>query len=387
MTTAAPTSPSKLTRRGFVSAAGAILGMAATGRAIAEPDKATKAEFGFRRYADLLETLKQRGHRPRVLGYAPDRSPVVAVQTGGKKKPAIFISAGSHSTEHAGVVAAVDLIDQLDTEHEVHVLPCRDPIGLSGFRHALGLSLGSEPAIDSVAEVEALLRDKGEILYDHDGRLLVSIGEYGYANRGFYREVEKGAPFLEPLKGRRIFFPSNYDDAPGAGPLERAYTQIVTPDGEVLHLNRFHDTRWAPVEVQCARRLMAEVQPRLVFDLHEYGGRDFWMSARRQRTDEDELWELRMARQAARAVAATGATFPKEDYRPGTFFEKLEPGVFWLDAGQRGEGLNLIDFAARNFGPGFTIETGMRQKWTDRLTMQKTVVQAAVKVFEDRYRS
>jgi hypothetical protein len=346
----------------------------------------TKEAFGFPTYDNLLATLKQRGHRTRVLGYAPDRSPVVAVKGGGTKKPAIFISAGSHSTEHAGVVAAVDLIGELETAHELYVIPCRDPIGLSGYRHALGLSLGSAPEIQSVAEAEKLLREKGDILYDNDGRLLVSIGEYGYANQSFYRKVEKGASFLEPLKGRRIYFPSNYDDAPGAAPLQRAYTQIVTPEGEVLHLNRFHDTPWAPVEVQCTRRLMAEIQPRLVFDLHEYGGDDFWMSARRQQTDEDEVWELRMAREAAQAVAATGASFPDEDYRPGSFFDKLEEGVFWLDATQRGEGLNLVDFAARKYGPGFTIETGMRQKWEDRLMMQKTVVQTAVKIFEDRYR-
>ncbi len=131
---------------------------------------------------------------------------------------------------------------------------------------------------------------------------------------------------------------------------------------------------------------MAEIQPRLTFDLHEYGDDDFWMSARRQQTDEDEVWELRMAREAARAVAATGASFPNDDYSPGSFFDKLERGVFWLDPKQRGEGLNLVDFAARKYGPGFTIETGMRQNSANRLLMHKTVVKTAVKVFEDRYR-
>ena len=80
-----------------------------------------------------------------------------------------------------------------------------------------------------------------------------------------------------------------------------------------------------------------------------------------------------------------GATFPEESYLPGTFFEKLESGVFWLDALERGEGLNLVDFSARNFGPGFTIETGMRQEFEKRIEMQKTVVQTAVRVFEQRY--
>ena len=340
---------------------------------------------GFETYDDLLQAIKDRGHQLRVLGACPDGSPVVAVQSGGQKQPAIFISAGSHSTEHAGVVAAVDLLDELKTEHQVFVIPCRDPMGLQGYRHVLSLGLGHEPSISTVADAEALLRDKGEILYDADDRLLVLIGDYGFANASFYRKVEKGADFLEPLKGRRMYFPSTTTDMPGAAPLARAYTQIVTPDGEVLHLNRFHDTEWCPIEVRCTRQLMAEVQPRLVFDLHEYGGDAMWMSARRQRTDEDELWELRMSREAARAMAGTGASFPEESYRPGSFFEKLEPGVFWLDAQQRGEGLNLIDFAARHYGPGFTLESGMRQDFGLRLAIQKAAVQTAVKVFEDRY--
>jgi len=41
--------------------------------------------------------------------------------------------------------------------------------------------------------------------------------------------------------------------------------------------------------------------------------------------------------------------------------------------------------AARRYGPGFTIETGMCQDFIKRLRMHKTVVQSAVKVFEERY--
>ena len=37
--------------------------------------------------------------------------------------------------------ALIDLLDELVTEHELWVLPCRDPIGLSGYRHALHLGL------------------------------------------------------------------------------------------------------------------------------------------------------------------------------------------------------------------------------------------------------
>jgi hypothetical protein len=349
-------------------------------------DSAKAALQPFSSYSELLRTLESRGHKLRILGHAPDRSPIVAVRTGGEKSPAIFISAGAHATEHAGVVAAVELLDRLKTEHAVWILPTRDPIGLSGYRHALSLGLNERPALNTVNDVDSLLRQRGEVLLDADGTLLVQIGEYGYANRGLYRRIEKGNKVLEPLLGRRIYFPSRTDDMPGAGPLERAYTLVVTPEGEILHLNRFHDTAWAPAEVQCARRLMAEIKPGLTFDLHEHGGGGFfWMSARRQFSDELEVWERRLAAEAVRAVAAKKAELAPETYSPGSFFEKLEPGVFWLDATQRGEGLNLIDFAAKKYGLGFTIETGMKAPFETRVDQHLTVVQTAVRVFEAKH--
>lgn len=339
----------------------------------------------FARYDDLLATLKNRGRTWRILGHAPDGSPLVAVKCGGDKKPAILISAGAHATEHAGVVAAVELIERLQTQHEVWVLPTRDPIGLGGFRHALGLGLGKPPELSSLEEAEALLRKEGDVLLDEEKRLIVLIGDYGYANRGLYGSVKKGEGFLEPLKGRRLWFPSRAENQPAAGPLERAYTLVITPEGEVLHLNRFHDTRWTPIEVRCIRRLMAEIKPALTFDLHEYGGDALWMSARRQKTDEDEIWERRMGTEAIAAVKADGATLAGDDYNPGGFFERLERGLYWLDPGKRGEGYNLVDFAAKEYGPGFTIETGMQAPLADRVRRHLVLVQTAVKVFEERF--
>jgi len=373
-----------LSRRTFLKRGSQALGLVAFGAARPSAAEAP-AVVPFRRYSELLELLKQRGHKPRVLGHAPDRSPLVVFRAGGDKKPAIFISAGSHSTEHAGVRTAVELLDQLKTRHQVYVYPCRDPIGLNGYNHALGLGLGEEPGVRSLEEIETLLRKQGEVLLDDAGTLLAVIGDYGYATQGLLGRFKKGDKVLEPLLGRRIYYPSRSPEMPGAGPLERAYTLIVTPDGEVLHLNRFHDTPWAPVEVRCARRLMAEVQPGLTFDLHEYGGDAFWFSTRRQRTEEDEVWEQRMAREAIRAVAQSGARLAAENYSPGSAFTKLERGVYWLDATRRGEGLNLVDFAASKYGPGFTVETGMRQPFEQRVRMSLLTVQTAVKVFEERY--
>ncbi len=126
-------------------------------------------------YTDLLKAIEKRGHKSRVLGCAPDGSPVIAVKCGGDRKPAIFIGSGSHATEHAGVVAAVELMDDLKTDHEVWILPCRDPIGLSGFPYALSLALGKAPDINTVEEAENFLREKGEVIYDEDDLLLVQM--------------------------------------------------------------------------------------------------------------------------------------------------------------------------------------------------------------------
>jgi hypothetical protein len=251
----------------------------------------------------------------------------------------------------------------------------------------LSLSLGEAPSLGSIEEVEAILREHGEVLYEADDTLVVIRGEYGYATRGLYGRFGTGEVFLEPLKGRRIFFPSRAQGIEGTAPCQRAYTLIVSPDGDVLHLNRFHDTPWAPVEVRCTRRLMADIQPGLTLDLHEYGGDAFWFSARHQRHDDDEKWEGRMADEMISAVAHSGAKLAPEDYLPGSFFTKGERGVFWLHAQQRGEGLNLADFAASRYGPAFTIETGMQQRFQHRVRTAMLAAQTAVTVFEQRYAS
>lgn len=339
----------------------------------------------FRRYTDLLERIKSKGHDPRLLGCAPDGAPIISVRTGGDKEPAIFISAGSHSTEHAGVSAAVELIDSLKTEHKAFVIPCRDPIGLNGFCYALSLGLGEEPEIGSIDDVPAFLRERGEVLHEEDELLVAIIGEYGYATRVMHGWSVAKTPSLEPLRGRRLFFPSRNDDVEGTAPLQRAYTLIVDPDGEVLHINRFHDTEWAAVEPRCTRNLMAEINPGLTLDLHEHGGNAFWFSARHQRNADDETWEQRMADEMIHAVTESGAALMPEDYLPGSFFTKGQRSVYWLDPQERGEGLNLADFGACKYGPAFTIETGMRTGFENRVRTSMLAAQTAIKVFEERH--
>lgn len=172
---------------------------------------------------------------------------------------------------------------------------------------------------------------------------------------------------------------------------------------------------------------MRDVSPRLVIDLHEHNGDDFWMSARHQVHDhpgarrqvqsgglfvssqltvfarlqvqsgpdrvlsvhaEDENWEVRMAQAVSEAVSASGVPLHKTRTGNGggkSFFHHLGPGVFWLDAGQRGEGLNLADYGADRYGNAFTVETGMFLPFESRVATAKLVVQTLLDVFASRY--
>lgn len=363
----------------------------------------------FHTYAELLDRIRQANHRTRVLGHAPDGSPLIAVRSGGQKEPAVLITAGAHATEHAGVSAAVQLLESLRTEHIVYVLPTRDPVGLGGFAHALSLGLGETPEFQTFDAVESILRETGDVLFDEDGMVLALIGEYGYgscrpgpdrthAQRALHKKLvglQRTRPaILEPLRGRRIYLTPGQSGVEGTGTFGRAYTLVVAPDGEVLHLNRFHDTAWAPVEPRCARKLLDEIRPGLSFDLHESQIMEdrFWLSARKQQTAENQQWEERIAREIIGTIAATGAGLASDDdVTEGvplkqTSFQCSEKGVYWLDAGIRGEGLNLSDYVARHHGLVFGTEMGMFGSFETRVNLALVVVQTAVRIFEQRYR-
>ena len=331
----------------------------------------------FDHYADLLTYLQDAGHTPQTIGRAPDGQPIVAVKSGGDKPPAIFISAGSHATEQAGVSAACALIDEIETEHALYTIPSRDPIGMNGLAYALGLSLEAAPDLSGLDDLALLLKARGQVLADEGDTVVALIGECGYATRNLYNHPV--GDWIEALKGRRLYFSTRNPS------IERAYTLVIDPAGHVLHLNRFHDTPWAPVEPRCTRDLMAAIRPGLTLDLHEHQGDFFWFSARHQRTPSDQQWEEALASEMIAAVAASGAALAPSDYLPGAFFTKGPRSVFWLNPQQRGEGLNLADFAARTYGLAFTIETGMERPFAERVQTAKMAVQKAVEVFEKRH--
>lgn len=209
------------------------------------------------------------------MGRALDGSPLVVVKCGGEKLPAVFVSAGSHSTEQAGVVACVELCDEIVSDHSVYILPCRDPMGLSGFRHVLQLGLGANPnskavhTLESTADASTFLREHATVLHDRNGRLVATLGDhYAYSTYDASEDPEFEYDERHPssnesgmistgdlshlhgaLRDRRIWWPSNFSNVECAAPLERAYTQFgpnSSSPTEMLHINRYHDTCWAP---------------------------------------------------------------------------------------------------------------------------------------------
>jgi hypothetical protein len=363
----------------------------------------------FQTYESLMEHLNSTGKPVAALEYTPDGAPLAVVRCGGDKEPAIFITAGSHSTEHAGVSAAVELIDALETEHRVFIVPTRDPIGLNGYAYALSLGMGEEVELDSFDTVEKVLREGGELLFDEDGIVVALLGEYGYASSrptadrphpqwAGYQKMQQLAQerpeILMPLRGRRLYMTPGQSGVEGTGDFGRAYTLIIGLDGDILHLNRFHDTVWAPPEPRAIRHLLAGIKPAISFDIHEsqlMGGR-FWLSARKQQDADNQQWEERIAAAVIAAQLETGTELAEDNDVLGgvpleqTWFSRSEKGVYWLDASVRGEGLNLMDFVSRHYGLAFGTEMGMYGSFEQRVRQGMVTVQTAVSVFEERYR-
>ncbi len=354
-------------------------------------------------YDELLQDVHRRAQSVEVLGHTVDGSPLVVARGGGEKLPAVFITAGSHSTEQAGVSAAVACIDELQTEHQVYVIPTRDPVGMNGFAHVLSLGLGETPSATSFDEVESILRS-GEVLFEEEDLLLSLIGEYGYASSRpspdrrcaqyfFYQRLQllasENPEVLEPLRGRRVWMTPGQTGVAGTGDLGRAYTLIISLEGEILHINRFHDTPWSPVEPRCTRDLMKRIRPGISFDLHESQLMDdrYFLSSRHVPDPADQEWEEKGASAIIKGIKDSGATLARDEDVSilGNWFDTSEPGVCWLDAARRGEGYNLMDFASQTYGLAFGTEMGMYGTFDGRVELAMITVRASVEVFGQRY--
>lgn len=372
----------------------------------------------FETYNELIKAVEETQSSYQVLNRTPAGHPILDVRTGGDEEPAVFITAGAHATEQAGISAAVALLDRLETDHEVHVIPSRDPIGLDGYPSALSHILGRDVHLKSFDDLEVLLDREGHVVHLEDDILLALIGDVGFATKRpepdgdssqlyllkYLKYIQHEFPeILEPFKGRRICLPAGQPDIPGSGTFDRAYTLVVGPDGRLLHLNRFFETPWAPVEVECTRQVMAETEPALSFDLHETQLIEdrFYFGVNQH--GADEKWERELGRAIQTATAEAGAEFATEadvarvrnitvadpDVRPPERLEGVEllkQGCYLYPNPSAGaEGLNATHLEAQKYGPSIGTETGMWGAFEDRVEILLTVVEAGVEALEARH--
>lgn len=369
---------------------------------------------GYPTHQDLLVAIDRTDAAVETIGYAPGARPILAVETGGDRQPPVLITAGAHATEHAGVCAAVALIDALDTDRRVVIVPTRDPVGLDGYDAAVALACDHTSTIHDPPSARSMLDTAGDIIHADDKLTIGCIGDYGYAITADrpdgsgtvlqrFKEYTNSAPgIFDRLAGRRVFTTSGSDKIDAADPYERSYTIVIDPRGRPMHLNRFFTDRWAPVETRSLRGLFADLEPVLTIDCHEttaHANR-FHVSLRPQKSTAATEREAALGRAIVDAVSARDTPIATDadvlgeptktvahttdDKRPADgFYRKSSRGAYWVDPHatdppRLGEGLNAVDYAADQYGLAVTLETGMGGSLEQRTGDAIAAVRAAI---------
>lgn len=358
--------------------------------------------------AEVLDALQASGKPLRKWGEALDGTPLLSVRCGGDKQPAIFITAGAHCTETAGVHAALNLLHMLETEHEVYVLPLRDPFGFSGVNHCLSFAAGRPVEVSNHQEALDYLLDHAELLWQ-EGEMrifklrgigfvwhapqLPSVTRFTSVHSRLLSLAQNEPNVLKPLWGKRLMLLNAMPDVEGTGEIGRCWHGVISERGEYLHLNRFFGRKDAPAEVVAVDRLMQTIRPGLTCDLHEGNGTGFWLPIPKPMANPE--WVFQMAKAFFEYIHERGypiTTYEEwmstdetvgKNYSPDWMKpEPRLPGFFWCDGLLRGEGYNLCDYALQ-FGIGFGTEAPMVQPLIMRVDGITNGVLAAIRVWEN----
>ncbi|MCA1552859.1 MAG: hypothetical protein LC737_00620 [Chloroflexi bacterium] len=355
--------------------------------------------------ADVLDALRASGKPLREWGKAIDGTPLFAARTGGNKQPAIFITTGSHAPETAGVHAALNLLRMLETEHETHVLPLRDPLGFGGVNHALSFATGERVAAPDYTGALEFLCEYGKLLWSEDTLQMFMLGALGFVwdtpQPGAERMMSMAARLvtlsrddpavLKPLWGKRVMAMCASVGVEGTGEMRRCWHGVFSESGEWMHLNRFFGRADAPAEVAAVDQLMQTIRPGLTCDLHEGNGAGFWMPMRKQSNPE---LVFNMTQAYLAYINAQGYPITTYDdwiatdrnigknYAPTWMQpEPRLPGLFWADGTQRNEGYNLIDYSCL-FGIGYGTEAPLARPLAERVDGITNGILRAIKVWE-----
>jgi len=354
--------------------------------------------------ADVIVSLEASGHPLRQWGKARDGTPMLSAQVGGSRRPAIFITAGAHCTETAGVHAALDLLDSLETEREAHILPLRDPLGFAGVNHCLSFAAGMSLAFPDPEASLSCLKAHARLLWCEEDLHLFQLGELGIVwarpqpgLETFWRAFALTSRLpgelpdvLEPLRGSAILLLNVNSDIEGSAPMQRCYHTVLSRQNEWLHLNRFFGRDDAPPEVAAVDSLIQTVHPGLTIDLHEGNGEGFWMPIPKREDGEELVFEMTRAffayiHQRGYPVtdyeqwrATNGIDTPDPDW---LLPEPRLPGLFWLQQQLKDEGPNLMTYAA-GIGIGYGTEGPMIRPLTMRVDGLANGIRAAIQVWE-----
>jgi len=354
--------------------------------------------------SDVVETLHTCGKPTHEWGRAIDDTPMLSVRAGGDKQPVIFITAGAHSDETAGVHAALHLVRLLDTEHEVHILPLRDPFGFAGVGHCLSFAAGQPVKVNDHIEVFQYLIKQAELIWHENEMYVFKLGEIGFvwnplqpgienywAMMGRIGKLAKEKPgVLKPLSGKSVML-INSADIDGARTMQRCWHAVLSEKMEWLHLNRFFGRSDAPPETATVDRLMQTIQPGLTCDLHEGNGNGFWMPIPKPERNSERV--LNMSRAYFGYITSRG--YPVTTYEnwlatdhsaasdPSWMLpEPSLPGLFWVKTTLRMEGPNLMDLA-NQMGVAYGTEAPMELPLAMRVDGITRGILAAIKVWEE----
>lgn len=355
---------------------------------------------------NVLKTLQDSGKPLKEWGRAIDGTPMLAARTGGEKQPAIFITAGAHAGETAGVHAALRLLEVLETEHEVHILPLRDPLGFRGINGCLSFAAGERIQVPSHRSALDYLEAEAALIWRDGEQYVFKLGDLGFGwnpphpgsesfnsiHARLLALVRDDPEALRPLWGKSVMLMTAMTQVEGTGEMGRCWHGVLSPDGEWLHLNRFFGRDDAPLEVTAVDQLMQTVRPGLTCDLHEGRGEGFWLPIPVPEKNQERVFD--MARAFLEEIQARGypiTTFEEwmafekkynRQYQPG--WVKLEPrlpGLLWCDAERRGEGYNLMEYAGL-FGIGFGTEGPLVRPLQMRVDGLTHGILAAIQVWE-----
>jgi hypothetical protein len=361
---------------------------------------------------DLLAFLKRQRTSSRIIARTAPGLPIYSFKLGGRRKPAIVIKAGSHASEIGAIHGALRLLEEgLESEHEIHLIPCACPQDFAGYNYLLSWASGKKVNLATDADCWQALESLGRKFYERKHDALYRVGElvFGYVDQrhtdpralayGELDRLSQADPQLAyELGGRRIIFPNFIFHKEQANSYDQgALVCCANWEGWVGNPNRFYDNFEPPLEVRCVRELCEQVKPGLIIDMHESAAIRKLKEGGRKATDQiisqqhylvlppvhgprfEEI-ETPVAEGALKSTRAAGfAPLDQKTLAKGWGFGKNAYFNGYVRSDQR----PIIAFYqwGMRYEASIVVESGMNQPLKDRCAIQAAAVRGAIAAY------